>query len=461
MATTMTMGESKEEYSRWPWMCDISENPLDLFMVSFRDGMCSAKPCPYYEYGHNEETRYQMLQKRESLFADSENYEQLDLLDPEKLFEEELRTAADLGGAGGDDSSCDSSISSTGENISSTDKVRVSFYPRLARAVPQEIDTISVDALGDEDDAASGKSEKSARFNESLNTFIEYAPTKLPAPLTIYEEDEEDYPDHQSVGGKVNVWKSNMHILDGHRFDYRVLGTSINDETTKPHVMTTSIMDALQDYLPFTKQGDLFWLKYSMVRDGSSMQTLLNKTRGSEYTIFAIETMEGEVFGAFTAQPWHVTWKYFGTPESFLWRLQSPRTEKPQTRAEKAMLESDLEVFPYAGNNRNIQLCNSNRLALGGGSPDDSDSVCNNDDLSHIKLTEWGFGLAFGGDLQQGTSSPCITFESPSLSKVHMDGTLFEVSNLEIWSLTPCINLYDAERLEDCKMAQIKRCMTV
>lgn len=250
-----------------------------------------------------------------------------------------------------------------------------------------------------------------------------------------------------------------MHILDGHRFDYRVLGTSIHDESTKPHVLTVSLMDTLQDYLPYCKRGELFWLKYSMVRDGASMHTMLNKTRGSDYTILAVETMDGEVFGAFTAQPWHVTWKFYGTQESFLWRQQQRRAEPCQSRAQKAMRESNLDVFPFAGINRNIQLCNSDRLAVGGGSPKNTDNHVN-DNLSHIKLTEWGFGLALGRDLQQGTTSPCITFESPSLSQIHKDGSLFEVSNLEIWTLSPCLSLTEAQRMEEGK-AVFERCMTV
>ena len=77
-----------------------------------------------------------------------------------------------------------------------------------------------------------------------------------------------------------------------------------------------------------------------------------------------------------------------------------------------------------------------------------------------MKSTEWGFGLAFGGDLQEGTSSPCITFESPSLSKLHEDGSLFQVSNFEIWTLTPCTSLADAEKMEAGRL-RIERSMTI
>lgn len=94
-------------------------------------------------------------------------------------------------------------------------------------------------------------------------------------------------------------------------------------------------------------------------------------------------------------------------------------------------------------------MCHIDRIAVGGGSPDDCSTV--NDDLSHIKLTEWGFGLAFGKDLQTGTSSPCMTFNSPSLSRYHEDGSRFEVANMEFWTLTPCISLDEAKRMEKTK----------
>jgi hypothetical protein len=447
--------------------------------------------------------------------------ERLDLVDPERMFYEEIKAAAGIDGD--DDVSCCSSISSTGKSLSSDTRFRVSIDPILGKFpsemaykvatdehADEEEDPTDADADADEDsdqacatidanededsdqacattdektdeqedptdtdeesDQACGgsvksecggsvKSEKSARFNEALNT-IEYIPSNL---TSIHEKkkgrDDEDFPDHLSEGGKVNVWRSNMHLLDHHRFDFRVLGTSMNDETTKPHVLTVSMMDALQDYLPYTKQGEMFWLKYSMVRDGASAQSMLSKSKGSEYTVLAIETLDGEVFGAFTASPWRLTWKFYGTRDSFLWRLRRRRTGKAETRAQEALLETDIEVFPFAGNNRNVQLCNTSCIAVGGGSPGNSTDPVN-DKLAHIKLTEWGFGLAFGSDLQQGTSSPCITFESPSLSQAHPDGSVFEVANMEIWTFTPCINIRDAERMEESKIV-FERCMTI
>lgn len=120
-----------------------------------------------------------------------------------------------------------------------------------------------------------------------------------------------------------------------------------------------------------------------------------------------------------------------------------------------------MEVFPHRGENWNIQLCQSDRiLAVGGGSPDDQSSV--GDDLSNVKPHEWGFGLAFGADLQFGTSSPCVAFQSPALSTLHGDGSKFEVANLEIWTLTPASTLEEANRLEEGMASRMTgRAMTI
>ena len=178
----------------------------------------------------------------------------------------------------------------------------------------------------------------------------------------------------------------------------------------------------------------------------SHLSTPPYASQRSSYTILAVETLDGEVFGAFTAKPWHITWKYYGTPESFLWRLRKRRKSNAR---ERPLSDGDFEVFRFAGNNKNIQLCHIDRIAVGGGSPDDVSTV--SEELSNVKMTEWGFGLSFGKDLQQGTSSPCMTFNSPSLSKYHADGSRFEVSNMEFWTLTPCISVDEARRMEKTK----------
>jgi hypothetical protein len=49
-------------------------------------------------------------------------------------------------------------------------------------------------------------------------------------------------------------------------------------------------------------------------------------------------------------------------------------------------------------------------------------------------------------DLLRGSTSPCLTFQSPSLSTRHPDGSYFEVRNLEVWTLTPHLSVEEAAR---------------
>jgi hypothetical protein len=241
----------------------------------------------------------------------------------------------------------------------------------------------------------------------------------------------------------------------GGTLGFAILGTSASDESAQPHVLSPPLMESLQAFLPYTKSGQNFYLKYSMVRDGASLPTLLKRARGVQYSILAVETIDGEVFGSFTAQPWRKNWNYFGTGESFLWKMRRSRLEKTHGILEQAQKESEIDVYPYTGENRFIQLCTHDRIAVGGGIPASSSSLSSSggekkmaDDEDSRKHHEWGFGLAIQSDLLQGSSSPCITFGSPSLSNTHPDGSLFEIINIELWTLTPCRTVEEAEKLE-------------
>jgi len=219
---------------------------------------------------------------------------------------------------------------------------------------------------------------------------------------------------------------------------FLILGTSADDVDAHPHVLSPPLMESLQNFFPYSISEDNFWMKYSLLRDGASLHSLLQHSRGAKYTIIAIETVDGEVFGSFTADPWRKDWNYFGTGESFLWRMRQPRGTHCHSIIEQAQLESELDVYPWTGENNCVQLCTHEKLAVGGGTP------------INEKTEEglvWGFGLALDRDLLHGTSSHCATFGSPPLSHIH-DVSPFEIVNIEVWTTTPCFRLEDAEKLE-------------
>ena len=236
----------------------------------------------------------------------------------------------------------------------------------------------------------------------------------------------------------------------GGTLSFRILGTSAQDKSAMPHVLSPPLMESLQAFLPYGQMGESFWLKYSMVRDGASLHSFLRHARGSKHTILAIETTDGEVFGAFLDEPWRKNWNYYGSSRSFVWRMRHSRREKTHSIIDQAHMESEIDVFHSTGENKCFQLCTDDNIAVGGGAFDpltSSRSLSSNPDVP-IKDHEWGPSLMIQEDLLQGTSSPCFTFGSPSLSKVHSDGSLFEIINLELWTLTPCLTLEEAEKLE-------------
>lgn len=264
------------------------------------------------------------------------------------------------------------------------------------------------------------------------------------------------------------------------------------DSSLPDVVLGEDIMEELQEHLPLCKRGESFWLQYSLVRDGASLDILLDKVRDSEHTILAIETLEGEIFGAFCSRPWKQSHDYFGSGQSFLWRVQQQQEQQEPSDSSTSLnnehddeKESDpaqqgvVQVFKFAFCNQNVQLCQPDRLIVGGGGGGnannpppslpclttvDSSSTSSSDgsmipptsvDASHggvgstktaptMSTAEWGFGLWLEHDLLRGSSSPCLTFQSPSLSRSHEDGSLFEIRNLEVWSLTPCISVEQA-----------------
>jgi hypothetical protein len=232
---------------------------------------------------------------------------------------------------------------------------------------------------------------------------------------------------------------------------FKIMGTSIADVSAHPHVLSPPLMESLQAFLPTNKSGENFFLKYSMIRDGASLQTLLMRARGIQHSILAVETIDGEVFGSFTGQAWRKSWNYFGTGESFLWRMRHSRLETTNGILDQAQKESEIDVFPYTGKNEFIQLCTHDRIAIGGGMPEEEEKKSQNEPASSPLVEhehDWGLGLALRADLLQGSSSPCLTFGSPSLCKAKPSGERFEVVNVELWTTTPCSTQEDAEKLE-------------
>eukprot|EP00581_Thalassiosira_minuscula_P019103 CAMPEP_0183730774 /NCGR_PEP_ID=MMETSP0737-20130205/33649_1 /TAXON_ID=385413 /ORGANISM="Thalassiosira miniscula, Strain CCMP1093" /LENGTH=800 /DNA_ID=CAMNT_0025963355 /DNA_START=158 /DNA_END=2560 /DNA_ORIENTATION=+ len=289
------------------------------------------------------------------------------------------------------------------------------------------------------------------------------------ARLTTWLGSPEDYP---ILGvGKKKETKRRASILgddaDGDDDGGNNDGGEDSGDPLEPHVLSPLLMKCLRDHLPYALREENFWLKYSLVRDGASLEVIHDTMRHSHHTILAIETTQGEVFGSFTSSPWRCNGnEYYGSCEAFVWNLRKTRPTTTTVDSSEAdddgtnnellsldeyiLRESSLEVFKwnFKNGNRNVQLSNKRKLFVGGGNPElDEDGSSGEKEEGAM---QWGMALALDKELLRGTSSRCATFSSNSLidQSQHQGSEVFEIMNMEIWALTPCMNEDVAEELE-------------
>ena len=202
------------------------------------------------------------------------------------------------------------------------------------------------------------------------------------------EKDDSSTVVNKSMDPLVRFDGWSFHQKDD-QYPFQILGADDND--IQPRVLTPSIMEALRGFFPFNVSESNFWLKYSLVRDGASLATLLSRVRASTYTIVGVETNHGEVFGSFTGSPWRVGTKWYGSGESFLWRLKRSRLTS-QKNSHHSNFENKMEVYPYTGYDELVQYCTTKTMAVGGG--DWRNLPCPFDDEPK------GIGFMVDGDLQ-------------------------------------------------------------
>ena len=234
--------------------------------------------------------------------------------------------------------------------------------------------------------------------------------------------------------------------------NFIILGTSLNDKASLPHVLSPPLMDALSNFVPTEIRGENFWMRYSLTRDGASIETLKQYVRAATYTIMAIETRNGEVFGSFTSHPWRNNYGFFGNTPAFVWKMRHSRRSKCASLFDQAQLESEIDVFMATSKDRYIQMCRHDALAVGG----DDGAIQPEEENFNIPaaledIEQGGFAIALEEDLMCGTTSPSRTFKSPALYGPGDKSAIFDVAGLEIWSFTPCADVNAAERLEMTK----------
>ncbi len=315
---------------------------------------------------------------------------------------------------------------------------------------PNDGEDQDVDDDGDDDDEAAASDEEVRTDLTQYKEDIEFE---------SWDEDDEA-PEHfdawkvlKDEYAKDHGFDYNKTFVDVDDFDeheagniFRILGTSADDTSAHPHVLSPPLMDSLMNHFPNSVKNENFWLKFSLVRDGASFDTLKHYIRGATHTILAVETTKGHVFGSFTSSPWRTHNGYYGTGEAFLWRMRHSRKTKVHSLLDQAQLETKIDVYPFSGLNEMVQLCTYDMIAVGGGQLDEDGKQKLPVGLDPNAYS--GFGFAINDDLLNGSTSPCATFCNKCLVGDSSEGEIFQVVNLECWSLTPCMTVDSAEKLE-------------
>mmetsp|Transcript_2009 Transcript_2009/g.3649 ORF Transcript_2009/g.3649 Transcript_2009/m.3649 type:complete len:566 (+) Transcript_2009:104-1801(+) len=260
---------------------------------------------------------------------------------------------------------------------------------------------------------------------------------------------QDEYANDYGFGYKPDV----ENLDEGCSRTFEILGTSADDLSAQPHVLSPPMMESLLSFVPESLSCENWWLKYSLVRDGASLETFQNYTKAAVNTVIAIQTTSGYVFGCFTRSPWRINHGYFGSGEAFVWKMRYNRFLKCVSLYDQGTMESIIDVYPFSGLNKSVQLLHHDFLAVGGGEVECTITDNDDDVLKYVRTScqnhEHGFAIALDGDLQRGTSSPSSTFCNPKLTGE--EGGVFEISNLEVWTLTPCSTVQEAEQLEMTK----------
>jgi hypothetical protein len=230
---------------------------------------------------------------------------------------------------------------------------------------------------------------------------------------------------------------------------FKIIGTSADDKSSHPHVLSPPLMDALLVFVPEHLQGQNMWLKYSLVRDGASLDTFKQYSRASKDTIIAIETTKGEVFGCYTSSPWRSNLSFYGGAPSYVWRMRQNRNTSCHSLIDQAQMESEIDVYFYIEEGRRVQCCKSDIIGVGEGSVAKYNIHGEiEEEDTELDGKSFGFAIALQGDLLAGTTSKCSSYKNPCMVDPMSNGETFEVLNLELWTFTPCFSLDSAEKNE-------------
>ncbi|XP_067615978.1 nuclear receptor coactivator 7 isoform X2 [Eurosta solidaginis] len=168
----------------------------------------------------------------------------------------------------------------------------------------------------------------------------------------------------------------------------------IPDLIGKTEILTEDHREKLCGHLPARAQGYSWSLVFSTSQHGFSLNSLYRKMQKLESPILiVIQDTNKNVFGALTSCSLHVSDHFYGTGESLLYKFNP-----------------SFKVFHWTGDNLYFIKGNMESLSIGAG--------------------DGRFGLWLDGDLNQGRSQSCSTYENEPLAPQED----FVIKTLECWA---------------------------
>lgn len=305
-------------------------------------------------------------------------------------------------------------------------------------------DSTPPDSTSEASSAVPTKSERLARSLATASPAMLDIPEKI-TPGHNKGRQSGDQQDERDPQTKSTMSQSSSSLYsrgdDGHPF--KILG--IEDGFT-PTVITPTLMEALRGFFPYAVAEENFLLKYALERDGAALLALLSNVRSCKHTIISVETVDGHVFGAFCSSPWRVQTAWYGSGEAFLWRLKKPRLKQRGASYDNDG-DNEIEIYPYTGADEMVQYCTNQTIAVGGGA-----DWTRTSEGSPYRGEPSGIGFLIDGDLLGGETSSCVTFANPRLGDRTAQSIEFDIHALEVWTVTPCLAVKEAEEMEVRRM---------
>lgn len=177
-----------------------------------------------------------------------------------------------------------------------------------------------------------------------------------------------------------------------------------------PRILTAAMRQQLHESLPESYQLCKWERCFAIGLHGDSYCSLLERCAPYARSFLVVQTTEGHVLGGFATRRWQQQASgrqaYFGTGQSFLFASHPRKMTGDDTDAE----HQPLQIFPWTGANDFCQICEPDRLAMGGGTD---------------------FGFIVQDHMGRGRTGASQTFGNPPLAPTDS----FEIAAMEVYGL--------------------------